>query len=76
MISGDDIDAMRDHGITPEIAQTKIRAQARNVAYEFHIDYMFDLLRLTAEFGDMLSPEMIMHIASDAQRVSDEENNS
>ena len=62
MISQDDIDAFKDDD---EAVVQALEAEARSLGYEFHPDYLFNILKICIETQIKLSDAQMQRIAQE-----------
>lgn len=75
MISDKDIEAWKAQGWGPKEVEKAILRKAEDLAYEFNTDYMYELLKLTKEFGEFITNEQLMDITHKAYRLWYDEHN-
>lgn len=65
MISQDDIDAFKDE----EEVKNALTKQAMNLSYEFHPEYLFNLLKISMKTQIKLTDEQLEKIAGKAMET-------
>lgn len=76
MITQEDIDvfSLYNEKEKEKIIYGRIEDKAKNLAYEFNVDTLYDLMVMIAEFGKSVSKEKYMKIAYEARREWENEN--
>jgi len=74
MITQEDIDAFETYH--QDALEKKLKMQIFKVGYEFHYEYVYNMLMLMKYFGDRFTNEKLMEISFLAQQVYDEEQNT
>lgn len=79
MLTGEEIEDWKERW-SPHLLEENVKKKAEvasgNLAYEFHHDYLHDLLMLVKEFPAFFSPEVILDLSIRAEEIHQHEHNS